>query len=96
MIGVFTKVSVKHDSINEFEAFAQQLTQETPSQYSGCASFNYGPLVEEGAEGEYGFIERWESQQAYDSYRESDHFKEVVATCEKFLNEPLEMRTYEF
>lgn len=96
MIGVCAKASVTPEGIEAFEKSAQNLVEITRAQDVGCVSYNFGPLVEEGTEGEYAFLERWESQEALDAHLATDHFLQATAEWETYLAEPLEVRTYEF
>lgn len=96
MIGVIAKASINSEAVEAFEKSAQQLVETTRAQDAGCLSYDFGAVVEEGSEGEYAFLERWESQEALDAHSNSAHFKEAMSEWENYLSEPLEVRTYEF
>lgn len=96
MIGVFAKASVKPESAEAFEASAHKLVEATRANDTGLHSYDFGTLAEEGAEGEYAFIERWEDQAALDTHMSKDHFTSAVAEWEAYLAEPLEVSVYQF
>lgn len=96
MIGVFAKASVVTEAIEEFEASAHALVQATRANDAGLVSYDFGALVEEGAEGEYAFLECWESQEALEAHMQQAHFKDAVAQWQDYLADELEMRTYQF
>ncbi|MFW0121493.1 putative quinol monooxygenase [Rothia sp. CCM 9419] len=96
MIGVFAKVSIKAESIEAFEKSAQALVEATRSNDNGLVSYDFGTLSEEGTEGEYAFIERWESHDALKEHMGKEHFTTAVGEWEEYLAEPLQVSVYDF
>ncbi|GGH64647.1 putative quinol monooxygenase [Rothia aerolata] len=96
MIGVFAKASIKAESIEDFEASAAKLVEATRSKDAGLDSYDFGALVEEGAEGEYAFIERWHSEADLEAHMAQEHFTTATAEWENYLAEPLEVNIFQF
>lgn len=95
MIGIIAQATVAPESREAFKESAQVLVEQTRSKDTGCISYDFGLLVEEGTEGDYAFFERWESQEALDAHQNSAHFKEAVEQWENYLQQPLEVHTYD-
>lgn len=94
MIAVFVKASVSSDHLDDFKASAQQLLAQTQAQDSGLVSYDFATLIEEGAQGEFAFFERWHSGRDLAAHRASAHFQQALASWEPYLLEPLEVRVY--
>lgn len=94
MIAVRAAANVKPDNVEDFKAVALTLVEETRKE-SGNFSYDFGSLAEEGAEGQFSFIERWESQEALDAHMQSQHFVDAVNQWEKYLATPLDVAIYD-
>lgn len=94
MIGVRAAANVRPEHVEAFLASAQKLVEATRKE-AGNLSYDFGSLAEEGAEGQFAFIERWATQEALDEHLESEHFKSANAEWETYLETPLDVAIYD-
>lgn len=95
MIGVIVQVSVKAETLDAFEESAHRLVQAARAHDAGLVSYDFGPVVEEGAEGDYAVIQRWESTEAYEAHLKTPHYHQAVTEWEPLLNQPVSVKVYE-
>lgn len=94
MIGVRAAATVRPEHIDDFIASAQKLVEATRKE-AGNISYDFGTLAEEGAEGQFAFIERWETPEALDEHLASDHFIAASKEWETYLESPLDVSIYD-
>lgn len=94
MIGVRAAANVRPEHVEDFVASAQKLVGFSRKD-AGNLSYDFGALAEEGAEGQFAFIERWETQEALDEHMATEHFTAAVAEWENYLDSPLDVAIYD-
>ncbi|SHJ19838.1 Quinol monooxygenase YgiN [Lutispora thermophila DSM 19022] len=91
MIKVVSKHYVKENKIQEFVENAARMVEATRKE-EGCIS--YGLFQDDNDPKILTFIEEWESKEALEKHKTTEHFTNIVPILKKLDEKPGELNIY--
>lgn len=85
MIKIVAKMMVREDCIDQFQALAQELVEQSRAE-AGNVSYSLNQSTEDKCL--HCFIEIWKDQDSIDRHNASAHFTDILPKLEELTSEP--------